>query len=101
MTEKLFREQQKRLDKLSVAIDYENETQLGVMEAQYYETIYYKGYLYKFNEEGFVDKEEITDKEILEKSNTSIIKVIENKDKEEICSKEYVIDEQNEEKEGE
>ena len=101
LTEKLFREQQKRLDKLSVAIDYENETQLGVMEAQYYETIYYKGYLYKFNEEGFVDKEEITDKEILEKSNSSIIKIIENKNNEEICSKEYVIDEQNEEKEGE
>ena len=97
LTEKLYKEQQKRLDKLSVVIDYENETELGKMNAQYYETIYYKGFIYKFNEEGFLDKEEIKDKDILEKSNASIIKVIEDKDNNEILSEEISIDE----KEGE
>lgn len=97
LTEKLYKEQQKRLDKLSVVIDYENETELGKMNAQYYETIYYKGFIYKFNEEGFLDKEEIKDKDILEKSNASIIKVIEDKDNNEISSEEISIDE----KEGE
>ena len=101
LTEKLFKEQQKRLDKLSVVIDYEKETEIGQMNAQYYETIYYKGFLYKFNEDGFIDKEEIHDKDILEKSNTSMIKVIEDKDKNEISSQEFILDDKNVEEEGE
>ena len=101
LTEKLFKEQQKRLDKLSTAIDYENETEMGKMNAQYYETIYYKGFIYKFDEEGFIDKEEIQDKDILEKSNTSMIKVIEDKDKNEISSQEFILDDKNVEEEGE
>ena len=100
LTTKLYNEQQKRLDKLSEAIDYRNETQQGTMSSKFVETIYYKGYSYKFNEEGFIDKEEITDNEILEKSNSSIIKIIENND-DEVISEEYKVDDNLEGKEGE
>ena len=101
LNEKLFKQQQKRLDKLSAVIDYENETQLGTMNAQYYETIYYKGFVYKFDEEGFIDKEEIQNIELLEKSNVSMIKVIEDKEKNKISSQEFKFDENMTEEEGE
>lgn len=92
LTNKILNAQNERLEKLSVAIDYENETVQGQMQIKFIETIYYKGYSYKFNEDGFIDKDQITDNEILEKSNSSIIKVIEN-EKKEIISEEFKIDE--------
>ena len=70
------------------------------MSANFTETIYYKGVSYKFNEEGFIDKEEITDKEILEKSSDSMIKVIENNETNEIVSTEIQIENDEEGKEG-
>lgn len=48
------------------------------MKAIYNETIYYKGYAYHFTDDGFVSKEEIVDEEFLEKSESTIIKVIED-----------------------
>ena len=45
-TEKILRAQQNRLDRLSSAIDFEHETELGTMSASYSETIYYKGFSY-------------------------------------------------------
>ena len=101
LTSKILNAQQERLNHLSKAIDFEHETELGTMKASYSETIYYKGFSYKFNDESFVDKEEIIDEELLKKSNSSIIKVIENKETKEIISEEITIDDNNSRKEGE
>ena len=99
-TNKITKAQNERLAKLSEAIDYQTETEMGMMRAHYTEIIHYKGISYKFNEDGFVDKEEIHDEEVLEKSSDSIIKVIENNDTNEIITKEYLIDNNEEGKEG-
>ena len=99
-TNKILKAQNDRLERLSQAIDYQNETELGTMKAHYIETIYYKGISYTFNEEGFVDKEEIKDAEILEKSESSIIKIIEDKDTNEVISEEYPIESNDEGREG-
>ena len=98
-TNKITKAQNNRLEKLSQAIDYQTETELGMMKANYTETIFYKGYSYKFNEDGFVDKEEIIDEEVLEKSNDSIIKVIENNETNEAISREVPIENGDEGKE--
>ena len=99
-TNKIIKAQENRLAHLSEAIDYQTETELGTMSANFTETIYYKGISYKFNEEGFIDKEEITDKEILENSSESIIKVIENNETKEIISTEISVENDEEGKEG-
>ena len=99
-TNKIIKAQNERLEHLSQAIDYETETELGKMKAHYTETIYYKGISYKFNEEGFIDKEEIEDEEILEKSSDSIITIIENNDTNETITKEVPIENGEEGKEG-
>lgn len=99
-TNKILKAQNERLEKLSQAIDYESETELGMMKANYTETIFYKGYSYKFNEEGFLDKEEISDKDIFKKSENSIIKIIEDKNTNDIISKEYPMKNNEEGKEG-
>ena len=99
-TNKIIKAQENRLAHLSEAIDYQTETELGTMSANFTETIYYKGISYKFNEEGFIDKEEITDKEILEKSSDSIIKIIENNNTNEVISSKISIDNDGEGKEG-
>lgn len=99
-TNKILKAQNERLEHLSQAIDYETETELGKMKAHYTETIYYKGISYKFNEEGFIDKEEIEDEEILEKSSDSIITIIENNDTNETITKEVPIENGEEGKEG-
>ena len=100
-TEKILRAQQNRLDRLSSAIDFEHETELGTMSASYFETIYYKGFSYKFDDDGFVEKNEIIDKDLLEKSNSSVIKIIENKETNEVISKEITVDDEKSGKEGE
>lgn len=99
-TNKILKAQNARLDHLSQAIDYQTETELGTMKAHYTETIYYKGISYKFNEEGFIDKEEIKDEDMLEKSSSSIIQVVENNDTNEVVSKEFPIEANEEGKEG-
>ena len=99
-TNKILKAQNERLDHLSQAIDYQTETELGTMKANFTETIYYKGISYTFNEEGFIDKEEIIDEDILEKSSSSIIQVVENNDTKEIVSKEFPIETNEEGKEG-
>ena len=70
------------------------------MKAHFTETIYYKGISYMFNEDGFINKEEIKDEEILEKSSSSIIQVVENNDTNEVISKEFPIENNEEGKEG-
>ena len=55
---------------------------------------------FSINEEGFIDKEEIIDEDILEKSSSSIIQVVENNDTNEVISKEFPIENNEEGKEG-
>ena len=100
-TEKILRAQQNRLDRLSSAIDFEYETELGTMSASFSETFYYKGFSYKFDDDGFVEKNENIDKDLLEKSNSSVIKIIENKETNEVISKEITVDDEESGKEGE
>ena len=99
-TAKITKTQNDRLDILSEVIDYKTETQRGEIKAKYVESIYYKGYIYLFNENGFIDKKEIKDGPYLEESNTSIIKVIEDGTNSEVISKEVIIEENKDVKEG-
>lgn len=72
--ERINKVQQERIDKLEEALDYLDESSSDCMKAEYKETIYYKGYAYMFDENGFIDKTEIKDGPYLEKSNDTIIK---------------------------
>ena len=72
--ERINKVQQERIDKLEEALDYLDESSSDCMKAEYKETIYYKGYAYMFDENGFIDKTEIKEGPYLEKSNDTIIK---------------------------
>ena len=65
-----------RLEQLldSIALDLGGKKS-GV-QAEFRETLYYKGYAYHFNEKGFIGKDEITDASYLEKSNSAAIRVL-------------------------
>ena len=71
------------------ALDYLDESSKDCLKAEYKETIYYKGFAYTFDENGFVDKAEIKEGPYLEKSNDTIIKEI--KDDENVTTEEVVI----------
>jgi len=88
-SEKINKVQQERIDKLEEALDYLDESSKDAVKAEYKETLYYKGFAYTFDENGFVNKEEIKDGPYLEKSNDTIIKEI--KDDENITTEEVVI----------
>ncbi len=77
-TAKVLYEEDLRLEKLKSAIDFENEKETNEIKAKYVETIYYKGYAYLFNEEGFVEKKEIDDKKLSDKTIDTVIKVIDD-----------------------
>ena len=89
---KVIYEHELRLDKLSKVLDYKQELSTENIKVNYIETIYYKGYEYTFDRSGFVDKKEIEDKDYLEKSNNSIIRVSEDKESNLKTEKEYVVD---------
>lgn len=74
--EKINKAQQDRIYKLEEALDYLDEPNSEALKAEYTEVIYYKGYAYMFDENGFVEKNEITNSPYLEKSNTTIIKEV-------------------------
>lgn len=88
-SEKINKVQQERIDKLEEALDYLDESSKDAVKAEYKETLYYKGFAYTFDENGFVNKEEIKDGPYLEKSNDTIIKEI--KDDENVTTEEVVI----------
>ena len=92
---KINRVQDERAMKLEEALDYLDETTGESFRAEYKETIYYKGFAYSFDEEGFIEKNPITEGTLLEHSNNSIIKEI-KKDDENITTEEVVITEENE-----
>lgn len=80
LTNKITKSQEDRFDLISSVIDISEETEQGKMKSNFIEKIYYKGISYTFNESGFVDKQEITDPQYLEQSNTTIIKVVQTED---------------------
>lgn len=89
-SKKIDKAQNDRLAILSDVIDYSKETQKGFAKANYVEHIYYKGYEYLFNENGFVEKIELKEGPYLDESNTSIIKVIDDGSNQEVISKEVI-----------
>ena len=95
---KIDKAQKERVDKLEQALDYASENSTDAISIEYTEKIYYKGYEYSFNEDGFVDKTEIKEGPYLEKSNNMIIKDLTNASDETIKHDEIVVDN---EKQGE
>lgn len=89
ITNKINRVQENRANILAEAIDYKDDIGKTALKAEYSETIFYKGYAYTFNEEGFIEKREITSTEYLNKSNDILIKEV--KHNEEITFDEIII----------
>lgn len=89
ITNKINKVQENRANILAEAIDYKDDIGKHALKAEYSETIFYKGYAYTFNEEGFIEKTEITNTEYLNKSNDILIKEV--KHNEEITSDEIII----------
>lgn len=78
---KVAKAQDSRLEHLShVITQIDDDDNVDSLKATYKETIYYKGFAYHFDEKGFVDKTEINDKQVIDKTKNTVIKVIENKD---------------------
>jgi hypothetical protein len=80
MNNKMQAAQESRIKHLSLLIDQVSIDEVKDMKAIYKETIYYKGFAYHFTDSGFVSKEEITDLEVLQQSDDTVIKVKENED---------------------
>lgn len=97
MTEKINLVQNKRIKQLEAVMDYNGESNIDNLKAEFVEKIYYKGFIYIFNENGFIEKKEINDGEYLQKSNCAMIKEVINSITSEKVAEEIVLDE----KEGE
>lgn len=98
LSNKLRKEQDSRVNKLASVIEQIDENGPKPINVSYKETIYYKGYAYQFDENGFIAKDEVLDEEILKKIDKTIIKVKENEDQSQTVD-EIVMDEDS--KEGE
>lgn len=70
-------EQEKRMTHLGAIIDQINDNDIDNIKTSFKETICYKGFIYHFDENGFVDKEELEDEELSNKSENTIIKIVE------------------------
>ena len=68
--------EQERLTQLCAAIGLDPIGKEGEIKAEFTETLYYKGYAYRFNEKGFIGKDEITDTSYLERSDSAAIRVL-------------------------
>ena len=78
---KISKAQDERLDHLSHVITQINDDDdIDSLKATYKETIYYKGFAYHFDENGFVDKTKIDNEEVVNKSQNTVIKVTEEND---------------------
>ncbi|MGM9900318.1 MAG: hypothetical protein ACI32E_07065 [Bacilli bacterium] len=97
LTEKINKVQDKRIKQLEDVIDYSGEADTLGFQAEYVEKIYYKGYAYSFNEDGFVEKTEISDSEYLASSSDTIIKEVKNKNTSETKEEKITINENSEE----
>lgn len=92
---KMNKAQDERVQKLEEALDYFDESTSEAFKAEYKETIYYKGYAYSFDEDGFVDKNKIVEGPYLEQSQGALIKEL--KDDENVTTQVVVIEKEKEE----
>ncbi len=99
-SDKINNAQEKRAKLLEDAINYSSEAEVKSLKATYAETIYYKGIAYYFDENGFVEKKEITSDNANYHLDKTIIKEITNKDTSETISKKIIIEDENEEEEN-
>lgn len=95
LTEKINRVQDKRIKQLEDVLDYSEELDTNGFKAEYVEKIYYKGFMYSFDENGFIEKKSIKGNEYSKKSDNAIIKEVTNVCTSETVAKEIVIDEEN------
>lgn len=95
VSNKIAKEQDARLEHLShIITQIADDEKVGSIKASYKETIYYKGFAYYFNEDGFISKEEIFDEEVIDKTENTVIKVKENNDSSQQVD-EIVVDEES------
>lgn len=87
--------QDKRSELLEQALKYANDGDSGNLKATYSETIYYKGFAYYFDENGFIEKKELSSDSDLSTDDT-IIKEITNKDTSETKSEKIIIPDESE-----
>lgn len=81
-----------RVDKINSAINYSGNTGEGI-KTEFMETIYYQGYAYYFNQDGFVKKEELSsDAPYYESLEDKMVKVVSNEE-EQISSEVIVLNE--------
>lgn len=90
-TEKVRLAFSKRQKLLDSAICFDEIASVDDMQSHFSEVIYYKGYAYTFNGNGFVDKMPILDENIKMKSQRSVIKQTRGEGIEEIVSQEISI----------
>lgn len=76
VSRKIEKREQQRLDQLLGAIE-SDETTAKAMRAEFKETIYYRGYAYRFDESGFIDKSEIPQDEEQPEEDT-MLKIIDD-----------------------
>lgn len=79
-----------RLEKLYQVLDYKPGEDVGEVTSEFYECIHYNGYIYRFNDFGFVDKTEDIKKEPLNEENNED----DNSNKKELDSSETIDGEQ-------
>ncbi len=79
-TGKIHTAQENRLELLSSAINFKNELECDDLASEMTQKIYFKGFEYTFNDEGFVDKCEITDERLKQRSEEIMIKEKTNQD---------------------
>lgn len=89
LNKKLQTVQDDRLEKLRSAFDFETLTNAKEMQTEFTERIYYKGYAYLFNDQGFVEKQEIPQNELKQKAEGTLIRVVETSEGE--TSEEIII----------
>lgn len=75
---KLREVQSERLEKLREAIGFDGEkSSTKEFSSKFNQYIYYKGFAYVFNDEGFVEKKELSKKERNEEDEGTMLKVVE------------------------
>lgn len=97
LTNKITKAQEERTKKLSAVIDYNKDINSEALKAEYIEKLYYKGFIYYFDENGFIKKEEDLNNNL----DNKIIKEIENKESKEIMKEVIIIDTEEDKKQDE
>ena len=69
--------QEERLEKLRLAIGFDTISSAKEFKTEFSEKIYYKGFAYLFDDNGFVEKQEINQSEYWETPEDTMIKIVE------------------------